>query len=328
MRDMRAAVIDRFGGSDEFHIQDLPTPQAGPGDVLVRVLAAGVNPLDYKIRDGSSGLAKRLGPDDFPLVLGRECCGEVAELGEGVTDLSVGQRVYGMPAITHKAGCYAEYVALPADSLAPAPEGASTIALAGTALAGITAWTAVHDLAKVTADDIVLVHGGGGGVGQFIVQLAVATGAAVYATASARHRDRLAGWGATPIDYTTQDFREVTPHPTVIIDGVYFGTYEPSLDHLAPGGRIVVLPSLADLEPARARGIDASIPQIAPDRARLEALAAQIAAGTLEVEISQVLPLAQVARAHDIVESGHAQGKVVLDVAVDATGEDGARRGQ
>lgn len=313
---MRAAIIDRFGGPEEFHlVDDLPTPTPGPGEVLVRVLAAGVNPVDYKIRDGSSGVAKKLGPEDFPLVLGRECCGEVAELGEGVTDLKVGQRVYGMPSMTHKAGCYAEFVALPAEGLAPAPEKADTIALAGTALAGITAWTAVHDLAKVTADDVVLVHGGGGGVGQFVVQLAVSTGATVYATASAKHRERIERWGATPIDYATQDFTQVSPHPTVIIDGVYFGTYEPSLDHLAPGGRMVLLPTLADLEPARARGIEVSVPAITPERGRLEALAERVADGRLEVEVSQVLPLAEVARAHEIVETGHAQGKIVLDVA-------------
>lgn len=312
---MRAAIIDRFGGPEEFHlVDDLPTPSPGPGEVLVRVLAAGVNPVDYKIRDGSSGVAKKLRPEDFPLVLGRECCGEVAELGEGVTDLEVGQRVYGMPSMGHQAGCYAEYVALPAQGLAPAPEQADTIALAGTALAGTTAWTAVHDLAKVTADDIVLVHGGGGGVGQFVVQLAVSAGATVYATASARHAERIKSWGATPIDYTTQDFTQA-PRPTVIIDGVYFGTYEPSLDHLAPGGRMVLLPTLADLEPARARGIEVSVPAITPDRGRLEALAAQVADGSLQVEVSQVLPLAEVAQAHEIVETGHAQGKIVLDVA-------------
>ncbi|MDO5711341.1 MAG: NADP-dependent oxidoreductase [Micrococcales bacterium] len=313
---MRAAIIDRFGGPDELHVvDDLPTPQAGPGDVLVRVFAAGVNPVDYKIRDGSSGVAKKLGPQDFPLVLGRECCGEVAEAGEGVTDLAVGQRVFGMPPMGHQGGCYAEYVALPAQGLALAPERASTIALAGTALAGATAWTAVHDLAKVTSQDIVLVHGGGGGVGQFIVQLAICAGATVYATASAQHHPRIQGWGATPIDYATQDFRQVSPRPTVIIDSVYFGTYEPSLDHLAPGGRLVILPTLADLEPARARGIDVSIPQIVPDRGRLEALAEQVADGRLQVEVSQVLPLDEAARAHEIVQSGHAQGKIVLTVA-------------
>lgn len=313
---MRAAIIDRFGGPEEFHVvDDRPTPRPRAGEVLVRVLAAGVNPLDYKIRDGSSGLAKNLQASDFPLVLGRECCGEVSELGEGVTDLAVGRRVYGMPALTHPAGCYAEYAALPADALAPASEAVETTVLAGTALAGLTAWSAVHDLAKVGPDDVVLVHGGGGGVGQLVVQLAVATGATVYATASARHHDLIESWGATHVDYATQDFREVTPTPTVVIDGVYFGTFEPSLDHLAPGGRIVALPSLADLEPARARGFEASIPQITPDRARLTALADRLADGRLHVQVSQVLPLEDVARAHEIVEGGHAQGKVVLDVA-------------
>lgn len=318
---MKAAQIDRFGGPQEFHIvDDAPTPVPAPGEVLVRVLAAGVNPLDYKIRDGSSGLAKKLGPADFPLILGREASGVIEQVPSSAAGagLAVGDRVYGMAPIQHKGGCYAELVALPADALAPMPEGADPVALAGTALAGITAWTAVHDLAKVGPDDVVLVHGGGGGVGQFVVQLAVAAGATVYATASAAHHERIAGWGATPVDYRTQDFREVTPRPTVIIDGVYFGTYEPSLDHLAEGGRLVVLPSLADLEPARARGIDASIPTISPDRERLSTLAGMVADGTLRVEVSQVLPLAQVAQAHEAVESGHTVGKIVLDVGLDA----------
>lgn len=313
---MRAAQIDRFGGPEEFHlVDDRPTPSPGPTDVLVRVFAAGVNPIDYKIRDGSSGVAKKLGPDDFPLVLGREGCGEIAAVGDEVDDLQVGQRVFGLAPMGHPGGFYAEYVVLPATSMAPAPQEVPDVVLAGTALAGITAWTAVHDLGKVTADDIVLVHGAGGGVGQFAAQLCLAAGATVYATASGRHRERISSWGAHPVDYTTEDFTAVTPRPTLIIDGVYYGTYEPSMDHLAPGGRIVMLPTLADLEPAKSRGIDISVPAIVPDRDRLSALAATVAAGHMHVEVSAVLPLEEVARAHEIVESGHATGKVVLDVA-------------
>ncbi len=312
---MRAATIDRFGGPEEFHIvDDLPVPTPGPDEVVLRVFAAGVNPLDYKIRDGSSGVAKQLGPDDFPLVLGRECSGTVTALGDEVTEVSVGDAVYGVAPTGHRGGCYAEYVALPARCLAPVPEGADPTVLAGTALAGIAAWTAVHDLAQVRAEDTVLVHGGGGGVGQIAVQLAVATGATVYATASGRHRNEILGWGARHVDYTVEDFRDATPRPTAIIDCVYFDTYEPSMDHLAEGGRLVILPSLADLEPARARGIDVSVPQLHPDRQRLAALAARVAEGRLEVEVSAVLPLADVARAHEIVEDGHASGKVVLEV--------------
>lgn len=312
---MRAVAIDRFGSPEELHIIDASLPDPGPGDVRVRVAAAGVNPLDYKIRDGSSGLVKDFDPANFPLVLGRECAGVVDAVGEGVTELAVGQRVFGMAPLRHPGGCYAEYVVLPADSLAPAPEGVDELTLAGTALAGLTAWVAVHDLGRVADGETVLVHGGAGGVGQIIVQLAVAAGATVYATASAGNKDRVEAMGATHVDYRAQDFTTCTPHPDVIIDGVYFGTYGPSMDHLTEGGRLVILPSLADLGPAKDRGIEVSVPTIAPDRGRLEALAGMLAARRLSVEVGRALPLAEAAEAHRIVEGGHARGKVVLAVA-------------
>ena len=315
---MRAVQIDRFGGPGELHlVDDAPAPLPASGEVVVRVIAAGVNPLDHKIRDGSSGLAKKLTDRDFPLVLGRECSGDVESIGEDVTDLQAGQRVFGMAPLSHRGGCYAEFVALPSSCLAPAPAEVDPVTLGGTALAGITAWTAVHDLAKVTSDDVVLVHGGAGGVGQLVVQLALAAGARVYATASGRNRERVESLGATHVDYTAQDFTKVTPRPSVIVDGVYFSTYEPSMDHLAPGGRLVILPTLADLEPARARGIDVSIPTINPDRARLSALADQLAAGRLTVDIARVFALANAADAHRLLEGGHAPGKLVLDVRRD-----------
>lgn len=312
---MRAAVINRFGGPEELHIvDDYATPTAGAGEVLVRVDAAGVNPIDYKIRDGSSGKAAQLRDEDFPLILGRECAGVVEQVGEGVTDFSAGDRVFGMAPMDRIGACYAEFVSLPASALALSPEGVEDTTLGGLSLVGLTAWVAVHDLAKVTSEDTVLVHGGGGGVGHCAVQLATATGATVYATASQRHAEAIRAAGATPIDYTTQDFTTATPRPTVIIDCVYFGTYEPSMDHLAEGGRLVLLPTLADIVPAQERGIDVSIPSIAPDRSRLDALASRVADGTMTLTIGEVMPLADVARAHRILEEGHAPGKLVLTV--------------
>lgn len=309
---MRAAVIHRFGGPEEFAIEDVPRPALGAGEVLVEVAYAGVNPLDHKIRDGSSRLAKNLTDADFPLILGEECSGRVAEVGPGVSGFAPGDGVFGMSRLTH--GCYAEFVALPASGIAPVPAGADLAVLGGTALAGLTAWTAVADLARVGPEDVVLIHGGGGGVGQIMVQLAVGLGATVYATASARHGDKLRRWGATPIDYATQDFTTVVPAPTVIIDGVYFGTYERSIGLLHAGDRLVVLPSLADLGPARAKGLDVAIPSLKPERGRLERLAALVAAGELEVVVSRTLPLDEVAAAHRLVEGGHAEGKVVLSL--------------
>lgn len=312
---MREAAIQRFGGPDELRVIDGPVPQPAPGEVQLKVIAAGTNPVDYKIRDGSSGMVANFDPADFPLVLGRECSGVVTELGEGVTTLAVGDTVFGMPELTHPAGCYAEYVCLPADALVRVPEGADPIVLGGTALAGLTAWIAVHELGRVQAGDTVLVHGGSGGVGQLIVQLCRQVGAEVWATASTRNQQRLAELGAHPVDYTSQDFRTEVPPCDVIIDGVYFDTFTPSLDHLKPGGRIVALPTLSDLSEAKSRGIEASIPRARPIPEALTKIAEMVASGELSVEVSQVLPLERAAEAHRQLESGHTRGKIILDLS-------------
>ncbi|HHV21550.1 MAG TPA: NADP-dependent oxidoreductase [Propionibacterium sp.] len=311
---MRAALIDRFGGPDELYVGEAPVPEPAADEVLVKVLAAGTNPLDYKIRDGSSGIAKKLTPDDFPLILGRECCGVIEALGSGVTGFEVGQTVFGMPALTHPAGCYAEFVAMPIDCLAPVPDGADPILFGGTALVLSTALTAAVDQGRVQQGEKVLIHGGTGGVGQLSVQLCLRAGAEVWATASTRNQDRLVELGAHPIDYSTQEFTQVSPKMDLIIDGAYFDTFLPSLDHLVDGGRIVVLPSLADLSPAKERGIEAHIPVFGPMPDRLAALAPDIAAGALSIEIARVLPLEQVADAHRELETGHSRGKIVLDL--------------
>ncbi|MCB1252585.1 MAG: NADP-dependent oxidoreductase [Austwickia sp.] len=313
---MRAVAIDRFGPPDVMKLVEVPLTPIGPADARVRVHAAGVNPLDYKIRDGSSGLVKDFGPAAFPIVLGRECCGTVEAVGEDVDHIGVGQRVFGMAPLKHRGGCYAEFVNLPADCLVPAPEGVGDVTLAGTALVALTAWAAVHDLGQVQPGQTVLVHGGGGGVGQVVLQLCREIGAAVYATASARNRERIEALGATHVDYVRADFSTVVPRPDVIIDGVYFGTYQKNMDLLVPGGKLVILPTLADLGPARERGIDVGVPMVAPDGERLTAIAQRLGDGRLDVEVSTVLPLAEAAQAHRILEGGHTRGKVVLDVAV------------
>lgn len=309
---MRAVVIDRFGGPEELRLTERPQPLPDAGQVLVRVAAAGVNPIDYKMRDGSSGAVRDWTEHDFPAILGREAVGVIEEVGPAVISLSPGDRVFGMAPHALRTGCYAEFVALPEEALALAPDGVPDAVLGATALAGLTAWAAVHDEGRVQAADTVLIHGAGGGVGHLAVQLALAAGAEVFASASAWHHERLRAYGAQPVDYRAADVTEVTPRPDVIIDGVYFGTYEPSMDHLAHGGRLVILPTLADLDPARDRGIDVSVPRLEPDPERLAELGARIASGALHVEVSDELPLDSAAEAHRILESGHAPGKLVL----------------
>lgn len=316
---MRAVQIERFGGPEVLQVvTDAPIPEPAADEALVRVLAAGTNPLDYKIRDGSSGIAKKLQPEDFPLTLGREACGVIEKLGSPDTGFEVGQLVFGMPVLTHRAGCYAEYAALPLNCLARVPVGGDPAVFGGTALVLSTALTAAVDQGKVKAGEKVLVHGGTGGVGQLVVQLCRRAGAEVWATASTPNQQRLRELGANPVDYRTEDFTKVTPKMDLIIDGNYFTTFDKSLDHLVEGGRIVVLPSLADLTPATKRGIEAHIPVFGPMPERLEELAPAIVAGELNIEVSDVLALEEVAEAHRRLEAGHARGKIVLDLTTSA----------
>lgn len=309
---MRCAHVPRFGGPDEITIVEVDVPEPGAGEILVRVLTSGVNPLDHKMRDGSSGLVQ--GFDAFPLLLGRECFGTVERCGAGAEDFSVGEAVFGMPPLEPTRGTHADHVVVDQRHVAAAPSGVDALVLGGTPVAGITAWQTVHHLARVAAGEDVLVIGAGGGVGQWLVQLCVAAGATVYASASTSHHDRLEALGAIHVDYTAGDVADVVPRLDVVLDGVYFGTFEKSLELLKPDGRVVVIPSLADLTPALDRGLWAAKPVIAPDRETLEMLAGLLAAGTVTVEVGAVLPLEQLAQAHGILEEGHAHGKVVIDL--------------
>lgn len=308
---MRAMEIDRFGGPEELHlVRDRAVPQPREGQLQVRVHASGLNPLDYKQRDGSSKSMSHITAADFPIALGRECSGTISALGPGVTGWEVGEEVFAFcNDVTD--GSYAEYVCTPADMTTRIPAGGDPTALAGLPIAGFTAWTSVHENARVQAGEKVLIHGGAGGVGQFLVQLCVQAGAEVWSTASTRNQERLRELGAHPIDYRTQDWREIAPKVDVVLDGVYFKTFEPSLDHLLPGGRIVVLPSLADLTPARERGIEAHIPGLHPAPEVMDELARAVTAGDLSLEIARVLPLEEVAEAHRLLEAGHSRGKLI-----------------
>ncbi len=320
---MRAIVIDSFGPPSVLQLQRAAVPRPVQGEVLVEVLYAGLNPLDYKMRDGSSGRARGL---RLPAILGREFVGRVIHAGPGTDlgDLRSGQLVFGMRGLHDVRGCYAQQLVVDLDVVAPVPDGVTDEqlpAFGGLALVGLTAIAAVEECARIQPGDRVLVHGGSGGVGQLVVAMAKAAGASeVWATGRAANAERLIALGAVPIPYDEVDWQEVIRRDTegagvdVIIDTHYFKTFIPSLDHLADGGRLVVLPSLADLTPALDRGIDVSIPSISPTREKLERLAAGYLRGALSLEVSEVLPMADVVRGHEQLEAGHTRGKLVLDL--------------
>ncbi|WP_114855553.1 NADP-dependent oxidoreductase [Brachybacterium sp. YJGR34] len=329
---MREILFDRFGGPDVLTLRtDSPRPTAGPGEVLVEVAYAGLNPLDYKIRDGSSARAEGLA---LPAGTGREMAGTVigagpdsAELDEAELasrGLAPGTRVFGMRGPGDDRGVVAEVIAIAADDLAPIPDAVEAEMLprwAGLALAGLTAIATVRDTARIQEGQSVLVHGGSGGVGQLLIPMVLEAGAArVWATGRARNAERIRELGAEPIAYDEADWQREILAATdgegvdVVLDTHYFSTFLPSLDVLRPDGLIVALPTLADLSPARERGIRAEIPQIVTGRDRLDHLVQGLRSGAYPLEASQVLPMERIDEAHRLLEDGHTRGKLVIDV--------------
>lgn len=320
---MREIIIDSFGAPDVLQLRDSPEPTPRSGDVLVEVAFAGLNPIDHKMRDGSSGRAKDM---VLPSGLGRELSGRVVGAAPDVDldalGMPIGTPVFGVRPLADLRGSYAEVIAISAQDVLPVlGKDPDLSAYAGLALAGTTALTALQDDAALQPGETLLVHGGAGGVGQLLIPLAVRAGAGrVLATGRAANAPRIRDLGATPLSYDIEDWQQRVQEETagrgvdVVIDLHYHSTFTASLDHLAPGGRIVAVPTLADLDPARRRGIPASITMMRTSRERLELLRAGFEDGTLPLEVSQVLPLEQVARGHEILEDGHSRGKIVLDV--------------
>jgi NADPH:quinone reductase-like Zn-dependent oxidoreductase len=311
---MRAVTQDAFGGPDVLYETRLPRPAPVPTEILVRVQAAGVNPVDWKTRAGK-GAASTLGPP--PFVLGWDVAGVVEELGYGVTRFAVGDVVLGMPRFPREAGAYAEYVAAPSRQFARVPAGMSPVEAAALPLAGLTAWQSLVDTAGVQAGQRVLVHAAAGGVGHLAVQIAKARGAHVIGTARAAKHDWLASLGVDEaIDYTAVAFEDVVSGVDVVLDLVGGETGERSLATLRPGGLLISVPSgSASLaEHAAARGVRATGFMVEPDHVGLDALVALVADGALRTEVAEVVGLAEAGRAHAIGEQGRNRGKVVLEV--------------
>ena len=315
---MRAITQDGFGGPEVLRLAEVPRPEPLPTEVLVRVHAAGVNPVDWKTRQGA-GMAGVLG--EPPFVLGWDVSGVVERLGFGVTSLAVGDEVYGMPWFPRQAGAYAEYVTAPSRQFARKPVSVDHVQAAAVPLAALTAWQALTDAAHLQSGQRVLVHAAAGGVGHFAVQFARHLGAHVVGTARTAKHEWLRSLGADElVDYTTTRFEEAAREVDVVIDLVGDGqdaTSTRSLEVLRPGGTLVAVPSgVSDelLEVARARGLRATGFLVEPDGAALTRIAALIDDGTVEVGVEDVLPLEQAEQAHRRGEQGRTRGKLVLRV--------------
>jgi NADPH:quinone reductase-like Zn-dependent oxidoreductase len=311
---VRAVQVSRFGGPEVLEPVDLPTPEPIPTEVRVRVQAAGVNPVDWKNRQGG---ARARALYDPPFVLGWDVAGVVDSVGGGVTRFAVGDEVFGMPWFPRLASAYAEYVTAPSRQFARIPHPLDTVQAGGLPLAGLTAWQALVDTAKLERGDRVLIHAAAGGVGHLAVQIAKARGAHIVATARANKHEFLRGLGVERlIDYTDVAFEAEAGEVDVVLDLIGTEDYGMrSLQTLREGGLLIQVPSGAPdsvNQAARDQGKRSTGILVEPDGQALEQLAALADAGELRVEVAETLPLEQAARAHELGEEGRVQGKLVL----------------
>jgi NADPH2:quinone reductase len=314
---MRAIVLSRFGAPDVLELRDIPRPKPGPGELLVRVIAAGTNPVDAKIR--AAGHWAKI---PLPAVIGYDAAGIVEEVGPGVTEFKPGDEVFYTPEIFgNPNGSYAEYERVPAAIVAHKPRGLTFAEAAAIPLAGGTAWECVVRRMAIRPGETILIHGAAGGVGTFAVQFAKAAGARVLGTASPEHHDYLRQLGAdVTIDYHTADAAKVALEETegrgvdLAFDINGDNLVSRCLPGLRPFGRIAcILPPQGDLSLIYPKNITLHGVFLTRERRRLEEMTPLFERRQVRVFID-LLPLEDAAKAHRRLDSGHGRGKIVLQI--------------
>ena len=303
---MKALQIGGYGQTAR--LAEVPAPESGPGEVVVRIAAAALNPLDVKL---AAGHVKDVFPVEFPYTIGTDLAGSVTAVGPDVASWNVGDRVVARTSPV-AGGAVAEFAVVPADQLTSAPTSIPLTVAAGIGTAAATAWQIVHEMGDVRPGRTVLVHAGAGGVGSFAVQLAHRAGARVIATASATGAEIVRRLGADEvIDYSTTDFRTVASDVDVVVDAVGGEVELASLDVLKPGGLLLALPMPPDTERAAARGVRAEFVFHNSDARRLSTVVSEVDDG-LEVLVDRIVSLDDAADALGVVAAGHAKGKVLV----------------
>lgn len=310
---MRAIRQQELGGPEVLQLVEVPASEPAPTEVLVRVHAAGVNPVDWKTRASGGFLGAP------PFTVGWDVAGVVEALGVGVTRFAGGDRVFGMPRFPGEAAAYAQYVTAPSRQLAPTPDALDDVEAAAIPLAALIAWQALVDTADVQPGTRVLIQAAAGGVGHLAVQIAKAHGAHVIGTARADQQPLLTELGVDEaIDYTRHDVGQVVRNADVVLDLVGGETGRRSLPTLRDGGLLISVPSSTDVAPLReAAGGRVRVTGILvePDRTGMEGIATLAREGALRVRVAKTFPLEQAARAHEFGESGRTNGgKLVLTV--------------
>jgi NADPH:quinone reductase-like Zn-dependent oxidoreductase len=305
---MKAAFIGQYGGPEVLKYGDLPDPVAGPGDVVIDVVAASVNAADWKVRAGQYKYSK------FPLTMGRDFSGVISAVGDGVADLRVGDAVFGVCEAGQE-GAYAEKIAVKAAIVAKKPDGLSHVDAAALALTGLTAMSAIEDTLKLQRGETILIQGGAGGVASFAIQLAKHIGARVITTASAANHSYLRGLGADEIiDYNAQDFTQVVSGCDAVFDTVGDDVAQRSFAVLKPGGRAAFIASGAQAPKPERSDVTSLRPPVERARRHLERIAHLFQTGAVRAPEIRLYRLSEAGDAHRLSESRHFRGKLVFKV--------------
>ncbi len=308
---MKAMVVHEFGGPEVMKYEDAPRPEPKDDKILVRVMAAAVNPVDSYVRQGM--FAKR-GMDNRPAIIGYDISGVVEKTGANAKKFKAGDKVYSYLSVM-RGGGYAEFAIAKESETALKPKNINFEEAAAVPLAATTAWQSLVDEAKLNAGQTVLVHGGSGGVGSFAIQIAKARGVKVIATASTAHQDLLKQLQVDQaIDYTTTKFEDMVKDVDVVLNCVRAEALARSYGVVKKGGIIVSITDEPDQTECAKHGIRGSRLGAHPDANVLEELTKLIEAGKMKPIVSQTLPLADASKAHQQIETHHTLGKIVLKV--------------
>jgi NADPH:quinone reductase-like Zn-dependent oxidoreductase len=308
---MKAVVLHKHGGPEVLKYEDVPRPEPKDDEVLVRVVAAGVNPVDTYVREG---MRSKGGSLERPMILGYDIAGVVEKAGAKVKTFKPGDAVYAYLSVA-RGGGYAEFTVAKPEEMSRKPKSIDFEKAAAVPLAATTAWQALVDTAKIKPGQTVLIHGGSGGVGSFAVQIAKARGAKVIATASTANQDLLKQLGVDePIDYTTTKFEDVVKDVDVVLNAVRGDTLSRSYGIVKKGGIIVSITDEPDTTECAMHGIRCLRMMAHPDAKVLEELTKLIEANKITPIVSQTFPLADAAKAHEQIETHHTRGKIVLKV--------------
>ncbi len=313
---MKAIVLKKFGDTENLLYKEIEMPLIKANEVLVKVKAISINPVDYKVRNRQAPLAEDLAHFD-PLILGWDISGEVVAVGADVTEFKIGEEVFGMVNFVGHGKAYAEYVAAPIAHLALKPKNITHIEAAASTMAALTAWQAFDSYGKLRSGDRVLIHATSGGVGHFAVQIAKYLGAYVIATASAPNRDFVLGLGADEcFDYRMKPFEEVLHDLDFVVESIGGANFQKSVQVLKPFGTIVALNSgytKEDEQKAKEKQLHACyFMAVYSSKKDMAIIASFLERGILKPHVSHVFDFDEMARAHLQIETGRTVGKVVV----------------